>query len=96
MFKNIGKNISKSLSSKCSQKPLHHTKKSEQFREKIESNRIKKQLKQLEISLVIKSLMELRKSQEVHHRIIQKQLKISMTKKYLKKDIISTRKVENY
>ena len=40
--------------------------------------------------------MELRKSQEVHHRIIQKQLKISMTKKYLKKDIISTRKVENY
>ena len=42
MFKNIGKNISKSLSSKCSQKPLYHTKKSEQFREKIKSNRIKK------------------------------------------------------
>ena len=36
--------------------------------------------------------MKLRKSQEVHHRIIQKQLQMNMIKKYLKKDIYLLKK----
>ena len=47
----------------------------------------KKQQRQLVIWLVIKLLIVLQKSQEVHCRIIQEQLKMSMMKKYLKKDI---------
>ena len=37
--------------------------------------------------LVIKLVIEFQMSQEVHHRIIQRQLQMNMTKKYLKKDI---------
>ena len=45
-----------------------------------------------------KLLTELRISQKLYHRIVQRQLKLSMVKKYLvKKDIcISIRKTENY
>ena len=39
------------------------------------------------ISLTIKLLTELRKSQEAHRRVIQKQLQMNMIKKYLKKGI---------
>ena len=46
----------------------------------------KKQLKQLVIWLVIKLFIKLQESQEVHRRIIQKQLQMNMIKKYLKKD----------
>ena len=37
--------------------------------------------------MVMKLLIELGKSEEVHHRIIQKQLQMNMMKKYLKKDV---------
>ena len=57
----------------------------------------KKQQKQLVIWLVIKLLIELRKSQEVYHNMVPKQLQMNMLKKYLKKDIyISRRKAEIY
>ena len=36
--------------------------------------------------------MKLQKSQEVHHRIIQKQLQMNMIKEYLKKDIYLLKK----
>ena len=48
------------------------------------------------IWLVIKLLIKLQKSQEVHHIIIQKQLQMKMIKKYLKNKYISRRKTENY
>ena len=48
---------------------------------------MKKKQKQLMILLVIKLLIIPRKSQEIHHSIIQKQLQINMIKKYLKKNI---------
>ena len=48
------------------------------------------------IWLVIKLLIKLQKSQEVHHIIIQKQLQMKMIKKYLKNEYISRRKTENY
>ena len=40
-----------------------------------------------ELKLVTKLLTELRKSQTVHHRIIQEQLQKDVIKKYFKKDM---------
>ena len=46
------------------------------------------QQKQLVIWLVIiELLIELWQSQEVHHRLIQKQVQINMIKKHLKTDV---------
>ena len=58
---------------------------------------LKKQKKQLVIRLVIKPLINLRKSQELHHRIVQRQLKVKLKiedliKKYQKKDIYLQKK----
>ena len=52
----------------------------------------RKQQKLLLIWLVIKLLKKLQKSQKRHNRIIQKQLQMSMIKKYLKKDIYLQKK----
>ena len=84
---NSGKNITKNLSGKYSQKPLGHAKQSATDTLETISNRVlqKKQQKQLLISWVIKSPMKLQKSQKIRHRIIKKQLKMSMIKKYQKK-----------
>ena len=58
----------------------------------LQKESFKKQQKQLVIWLVTKLLIELRKSQEVYHRIIQKKLQTNMIKKYLKKDIYLQKK----
>ena len=70
MGKNIGKDISKNLSGKYSQKFLDHTKQSALDALKTVSKRaIQKQQRQPVIGLVITLLMELQKSQTLHHRI---------------------------
>ena len=88
MCRNIGKNIHKNLRGKYCQKLLNHAKQSATHGLKTTSKRvIQKQQKQLVIWLVIRLLTELLKSQEVHHRIIQKQLDMKMLRKYLKEEI---------
>ena len=84
MSKNIGKNIG---SCKYSQKLLHHAKQSETDSKLLQEDSFKNKQKELKIWLVTKLLIELLKSQNVHHRIIQKQLQTNMKKKYLMKDI---------
>ena len=44
----------------------------------------------------IRTTAELRKSQKIHNKIIQKQLQMRMIKKYLKKDINLQKKAKNY
>ena len=84
---NSGKNITKNLSGKYSQKPLGHAKQSATDTLETISKRVlqKKTAEATAISWVIKSPMKLQKSQKIRHRIIQKQLKMSMIKKYQKK-----------
>ena len=53
----------------------------------LQKEQFKKQQKQLVISLVIKLLIELQKFQNIHNKIIQKQLQMSTKKKYLKEGI---------
>ena len=80
MGENIGKNMPKNLSVKCSQKRLDHSKQSARDALKT-SKRIKsfkKQLKQLAIS---------QKFQKIHNKLIQRHLQISMIKKYQMKDM---------
>ena len=97
MGKNIGKNISKNLSSKYCQKLLDRVKKSAQMNLKLlQIESFKKRRKQLVIQLVIKLLIKLQKLQKTHNKIIQRQLQISIIKKYLKKICISKRKTRNY
>ena len=80
MSKNIGKDISKSLNGKYSpgmltmrEKLLHHAKQSATDVFKTPSKR--------------EMLIKLRRFKKIHNKIIQKQLKMSRIKKYLKKDI---------
>ena len=73
---NIGKNISKYISSKCSSKIFDHAKHSTADTLKTAS---KKQFKELLKQIVIwlnKVLIKLKKSQELHNRIFQKQLEL--------------------
>ena len=55
-----------------------------------------KQQKELAICVVIKFLLKLRKFRKIHkqnsNKIIQKQLQVSMIKKYLKKDLYIQKK----
>ena len=53
----------------------------------LQKEQFKKQQKKLVISLVIKLLIELQKFQDIHNKIIQKQLQMSTKKKYLKEGI---------
>ena len=97
MGRNIGKNISKSLSGKYSQKFLDHAKQYATDALKTTSKKvIQKTAKSTGDSIGNKIANSLRKSQEDHCRIIQKQLKMNIIKKCLKKDIISGRKTEIY
>ena len=82
MGKNIGKNISKNLRSKCSQKLIDHA--TDAFKTAAKKKKaIRKKQKQLVIWLATKLPIQLQKSEKIHHRITQKQMK----KKYLDKDI---------
>ena len=78
--KSIGKNIG---SCKYIQKLLDHDKQSATDSKLLQKDLSKNNQKQLKIWLVTKLLTELRKSQNVHHRIIQKQLQTNMMTKYL-------------
>ena len=84
MGKNIVKNISKSLSSKYSQKRLDNAKKSaadphlQQIRI-LQKESFKKQQKG------IKLLIKLQGFQNIHNKVFLKYLQMSMIKKYLKK-----------
>ena len=82
MFKNICKNISIILNGKYSQKLLHHAKQSatDAFKTVSTKKTIKKQQNQLMNWFIIKLLIELRGFQKIPHRIIQKQLQMSMIK----------------
>ena len=77
MNKNIVKNISKTLSSKCSQKLLDHDKQSATDAIKNNSKRVvQKTTKQPVIWLEIKRQVKFKKSQKVHHKIDSSQLKV--------------------
>ena len=91
MGKNIGKNIINNL--KTVKNFLIMISNLQQMRLKqILKQQFKKQQKQLVISLVIKLLIKLGKLQNINNKIIQKQLQMSMIKKYLKKDIYLQKK----
>ena len=85
--KNIGKILSENLRGEYTQEHLGHAKQSATDALKTFSKRIiqKKQQEQLVIWLVVKTLIK--KSQKLHNRTTQKQLQLSMARKYLKKDI---------
>ena len=89
MGNNIGKNISENLNGKYSsgmfamhQKLLDHSQQSttDAFKTATKND--------LMIRLVIKLLTQLHKFQEIHYKIIQKQLQMIMIKKYQRKDRI--------
>ena len=90
MGKNIGKNISKNLIGKYNQKHLDHAKQSATDILNPSSRRViqKKQV----ILLVIKLLIKLRGFEKIHNKIIQRQSKMSMIKKYFKKEIYLQKK----
>ena len=89
--KNMGKNKSRILSFKYSQKLLDHAKQSATDALKTSSKRVIQKTAEATRELTGN---ELQKSQENHCKIIQKQLQINMIKNYLKKD--ERRKTENY
>ena len=95
MGKNIGKNISKNLSGKYSQKLLDHAKRSATDAFKTSLKSIIQKTAELVIWVVIKSLAKLQKYPKIHSKIIQRQLQMSMIKKYLK-IYTSRRKTINY
>ena len=89
MGKNIGKNISKNLSSKYSQKLLDHANQSTTYAIKTASKTaIQKTAEATGNWIGSKLLTELKKSEKLHHIIIQLQMK----QKYLEKDIYLQRK----
>ena len=91
--KNIGKNKCKNVRGKYSQKLLYHANYSAKDAIKTASKRlIQKTAEATFKSKVIKSLIKLQKSQKIHNNIIQKELQMSMIKKYQKKDIYLQKK----
>ena len=91
--KKICKNKSKTLNSKCSEKLLDHPNQSALNALKTPSKRaIQTTAEATVISLAIKYLTELQKSQNPYNRIILKELQMSMINKYLKKHINLQRK----
>ena len=78
---NIGKNISKSLSCKYSQKLLEHSKQSSTDALKTVSKRAIQKTAEATGDLIGNQIaIELRKSQKIRNRIIQKQLQMNMIK----------------
>ena len=93
MGKNIGKNISKNLSCKHSQKFLDHAKKSATDALKTASKRTIQKTAAATVDLIGKKLLiKSQKFQTIHKKIIQRQLQISMIKKFLEKDIYLQKK----
>ena len=85
MSKNIGKIISKNLSSKCSQNLIDCTKESATDALKIAPKRAVQKTAEATGDLIgIKLPIKFEKSQKLHRRIIQKQKK---KKKYLEKHV---------
>ena len=77
MNKNGCENVGKSLSGKCGQKFLDQAEKSVTDALKTALKRqFKKQQKQLVIWLVIQALIKWQKSQDLHHRVIHRQLQM--------------------
>ena len=96
MGKNIGKNISKNLSGKYSQKLLDYAKQYATVTLKtrvtwVTSKRVTWKIAQATGDLIgnkiAHKIIKSRKFQNIHNRIIQKQLQMSFGKKNLKKDI---------
>ena len=72
------------MSGKHSPKPLDHVK---QFETDVLMHLIQKTPAVTGILIDNKLLIKLQESEKLHNRVIQKQLQMSMIKKYLKKDI---------
>ena len=86
--KRMGKNISKNLSSKYSQKLLDHAKKSATDVLKTASWRAVQKTAEVTDELIgDKIANRITKFQKNHNKIIQRQLQMSMIMKYLTKDI---------
>ena len=84
----MGKNISKNINCKYGQKLLDHDKQSATDAIKTTSKKVIQKAAEATGDLIgIRMLIELRKSQEVQRRIMQKKLQMNMIKEYLKKDI---------
>ena len=82
MSQNIGKNISKSLSSKYGEKRNDHAKTPATDALKTSWKRvIKRQRKQPVIWLATKLLINSQMFQKIHNKILQRQLQMSMIKK---------------
>ena len=81
---NIGKNISQNLISKYSQRFLDHAKQYDTDALKTSSKRaIQKTAEAVGDLIANKMLIKLLKSQKLHHRIIQLQIKKKCLEKYL-------------
>ena len=95
----IGKNISKNLSGKHSQKLFGHAKQSATNVFKTASKRAIQKTAEATGDLIGNKIAHriTKVSEKIYNKIIQKQLQISMIKKYLKKDIyLQRRKTRNY
>ena len=93
MDKNIGKNIDKNLSCKYSQQLLDPAKQSATDTLKITPKRVIQKTAEATVDLIGKRIANrITKAQEVHCRIIQKQLQMNMIKKYLRKDVYLQKK----
>ena len=95
MSENIGKSISKSLSGRYSpgmlvmrQKLLDHAKKFTADALKASSKRIIQKTAEATDDLISNKIaVQITKLQKIHNKLIQKQLEITMIKKYLKKNM---------
>ena len=72
MGKNFGKNISKNLKGKYNQKLFDHAKQSATDALKTSSKRVIQKTAEATCWLLLQLLIQLWKSQETHHRLIQK------------------------
>ena len=99
--KNIGNNIKKNLNGKYSQKLFDHANQSATDALKITSKRIIQKTAgatgdligtKIADALANLTAVKLRKSQKLYRKIIQRQLKMNMIEKYLKKDIYLQKK----
>ena len=88
MGKNIGKNIRKNLSGKYSQKLLDHAKNTATDALKTSSKRVIHKTAEATDALIGNKIAKgFTKVSNIHNKIIQGQLQMSMIKKYLKKNM---------
>ena len=91
--KNIGKNISKNLSGKNSQKRLNNTKKSATDVLKTSSKRVIQKTAEATGDLIVNNIdNKIIKVSKNSQQISQRQLQMSMIKKYLKKNMYLQKK----